>query len=1039
MTEYKDIAASQTITHLRKFDLFGSVTKEQLDCCTEREYMRNDTNCYNSPVEVKSGTTTTQLSTMIDDDLNTGLVESQTDPRGKTTFVTYDAALRSDVVTSHTGATTDANYDDSALTSSQTVNYTEGGAQKSVTTATIYDGWGRVITSVGPNGAQVNTTYDSMGRVWKQTNPFTSGQTPVETVNTFDALGRATMVTLPDGQTVQTSYTGNTVTVTDQVNRKMKREVDGLGRLVKVYEQTAAGGTPTQETNYTYDLMDRLKEVNQGSQLRKYKYDDLGRLLYEKIPEQTATINDGTGTLWTAKYTYTDHNQVSTRQDARGVVTSYSYDDLQRMTQVSYNTSGAPGVASTPSVNFTYDTTDGSATEGLLLSVSVSGQSSESYGYDASTNFLSSVTRTIGSRSYTTSYSYTQAGQVTQLTYPSTRAININHDSIGRLASIVNNSDSANYLSGISYKESGQVAQWTMGTNIVESFGYNNRLQMTSQTVTQNGQTRMSLSYGYQATAGQMGGGSTAGNAGQLMSVSGSIGGATESAAYTYDNLGRLVTSNQTSNSVSAQRRFVYDRWGNRTSVYDAVTGGNQIQSIALEQSGGAPTNRITSVTQGSTVNYSYDSAGNVTNDGSHAFTFDAENRVVSVDGGSTATYGYDHQNRRVKKTVGSTTTHYVWEGAQVIAEHNGSTGAMLNEYIFAGGRMIAREGGSSGRIFFLNDRLSARATITDGNGNIQGRQTHLPFGEELNSTGTTDKHRFTSYERDSETGTDYAVNRMDSASLGRFLQVDKMAGDGSPQRLNRYAYTRNDPINRTDPQGLDDCPTGFEWNGEECVYIGGDIDGGSVSMGDAFIDPFFGDVQGLLDGDGFIDPRQITQRAPIRPPTPRPITIDPSLLLRSSLDIGIKNFFRENPSCKEKLKAKGWDVRSALFKVRFHDVSAIGGRRARRYFNDAIGRETVEQYFSRQEALYGTPLALTNPPRNGRAIPGIYTRGGINAFLGDPELDQTPWLIHELLHFASGIASDEQLGKQLGAPPPPPGGSWSESISIYLRNGCIP
>jgi YD repeat-containing protein len=134
-----------------------------------------------------------------------------------------------------------------------------------------------VKSVVGPNGGQVNTTYDSMGRVWKQTNPFQSGQTPgAETVNTFDALGRTTQVTLPDSQTVQTAYSGNTVTVTDQVNRKMKREADGLGRLVKVYEQTSAGGTPSQETSYTYDLIDRLVEVNQGSQLRKYKFYERG-------------------------------------------------------------------------------------------------------------------------------------------------------------------------------------------------------------------------------------------------------------------------------------------------------------------------------------------------------------------------------------------------------------------------------------------------------------------------------------------------------------------------------------------------------------------------------------------------------------------------------------------------------------------------------------------------------------------------------------------------------------------------------------------
>src|SRR6185295_11841798 len=39
-----------------------------------------------------------------------------------------------------------------------------------------------------------------------------------------------------------------------------------------------------------------------------------------------------------------------------------------------------------------------------------------------------------------------------------------------------------------------------------------------------------------------------------------------------------------------------------------------------------------------------------------------------------------------------------------------------------------------------------------------------------------------------------------------RFLSVDRLPGILSrPQRLNRYVYTRNDPINRTDRVGLND------------------------------------------------------------------------------------------------------------------------------------------------------------------------------------------------------------------------------------------
>jgi RHS repeat-associated protein len=334
-------------------------------------------------------------------------------------------------------------------------------------------------------------------------------------------------------------------------------------------------------------------------------------------------------------------------------------------------------------------------------------------------------------------------------------------------------------------------------------------MQLTSQKAgtTSPYTNRMDLTYSYSASSGQMGIGSTAGNARQLMSISGTINSTTESASYTYDNYFRLVTSNQTSNSSSAQRRFAYDRWGNRTGVWNATSGGTQIQSISYPTAGSAPTNRISSVTNnGSTVNYSYDAAGNVTNDGVHTYTYDSESRVVSVDSGSTATYAYDHQNRRYKKTVGSAVTHYVWEGGQVIAEHNGSTGAVLVDYIKTADRMIAKVE-SSTTSYFLNDRLSVRITLNTS-GNMLGRQAHLPFGEDFGETGTQEKHHFTSYERDVESGTDYAWNRQYSQSVGRFMSADPYKASGyltDPQSWNRYSYTRNDPVNRVDLRGLED------------------------------------------------------------------------------------------------------------------------------------------------------------------------------------------------------------------------------------------
>jgi RHS repeat-associated protein len=176
------------------------------------------------------------------------------------------------------------------------------------------------------------------------------------------------------------------------------------------------------------------------------------------------------------------------------------------------------------------------------------------------------------------------------------------------------------------------------------------------------------------------------------------------------------------------------------------------------------------------------------------------------VDGGSTATYAYDQLNQRYKKTVGATATHYIWQDSQVIAEHNGSSGAVLIDYVYSGSRMIAKVASGTTQ-YFLSDRLSARLVL-DTSGNVLGRQAHLPFGEDFGERGgSQEKHHFTNYDRDSESGTDYAVNRQYAPTVGRFNRVDPFQQPvGEPQSHNRYAYVENDPTNSIDPLGLDAC-----------------------------------------------------------------------------------------------------------------------------------------------------------------------------------------------------------------------------------------
>jgi RHS repeat-associated protein len=768
-------------------------------------------------------------------DFDTDSPTSYSTPANVTVNTQYDNAFRPTSITWNPSGSKSYQYNDAAMSVSLTINTGAGSGQWSQN----FDGWGRVVTTIDQGGGQVLTTYDPFGRLASKTNPLPSGTASGPTTSyQYDPLGRLITTTLPDGSTISTTYSGGIVTATDEVGRT-QRQFDGLGRLIAVTEQDPTSGSLTQTTNYSYDLLNNLAQVNQGGQIRSWKWDAMGRLLYENIPEQTATINDGTGTMRSCKWTYNDFGLVTTKTDARGVLVFYGYDGLNHLTSITYNTTSAPGVAATLPVGLSYDSA-GRIISGTVGTAPVpcpppqtncSGGGgadfyyAESYTYDSSGNpGLTSLTRTtdtlnpangtlVSGQSYTTAYANDSFRKPISITYPSGRAISYNRQSTAiRLASITD--QNTTYLNNISYNPAGQVWQFYLGNGVIEGLIYDgaspgatgNRLQMTALVLTSPGGAPGNLgvlSYGYQASAGQLGTGTTAGNTGQLMSVSGTLGGQTESAAYTYDLESRLVTSSQTSNGASSNRRFAYDRWGNRTGVWDAVSGGNQLQSLTLQQSGGAPTNRIATVN--GTINYTYDSAGNLTNDGAHSYTYDAENRLVAVDGGATAKYYYDFQNRRVMKVSGGVTTHYVWEGGKVLSEHNGSNGSVLVDYIYGGSTLIAKVA-SGITSYFLSDRLSIRVSL-DSSGNVIGREAHGPFGGEFGESGQQEKHHFTNYESDPETGVDYAVNRFYAVSVGRFMSADPYKQSGylvDPQSWNRYSYAGGDPTNTVDPVGLD-------------------------------------------------------------------------------------------------------------------------------------------------------------------------------------------------------------------------------------------
>jgi RHS repeat-associated protein len=230
-----------------------------------------------------------------------------------------------------------------------------------------------------------------------------------------------------------------------------------------------------------------------------------------------------------------------------------------------------------------------------------------------------------------------------------------------------------------------------------------------------------------------------------------------------------------------------------------------------------------------------------MTNDGNNTLVYDAESRLLSAtNGGASGTYTYDGNSLRVKKISGSTTTVYLFIGAKVIAEYvNGAVPtAPTCEYIYSGGALLAKID-SSGTKYYHQDHLSNRL-VTDASGSTVAQLGHYPFGESWYNA-SNDKLLFTSYERDAETGLDYAFARYYSSRLGRFLSTDPLGGFiGDLQSHNAYAYAHNNPANRTDPSGMTDCPQdktcwdlwnllggGNFWDGRPYVGIGGGGAGG--------------------------------------------------------------------------------------------------------------------------------------------------------------------------------------------------------------------
>jgi RHS repeat-associated protein len=747
-------------------------------------------------------------------DCNGGVLLTTTDTNNQQTSYLYDSFWRPTQITRPDSVQLTYQYPTSA-SPTYVVTTPIQGTSKSISTTTI-DGLGRptevaISDASGTTYSLQDTVYDSQGGVYEVSNPYAPNGTKYWTISRYDSLGRLVKQVQPDNSNqISSSYSGFTVTITDEAGKQVKYDYDAPGRILNAYEPDPTNGNAlTVETSYTYTPLDKISTVTEGLQSRSYNYDLMGRTTSVTTPESGLVT-----------FQFNLAGLTSQRSDARGVQTNYVYDGLSRLIGQNYiipngslvsamplvcDPSGNP----TPSQNvcFFYDQGGASANALGRLTKAVDPSGSESYTFDK-LGRTTQVSKIVGTAAYNTSYQYDLANQVTSITYPSgTRVVQKNYDSLGRLCSIGASGSSCTggtlYSSGLTYSPSGQLTGLTYGNGVVGTFGYYpDRLQLQSVNYTMSSTALAGLQYWYHNDGTNCPTGAS-GNNGQIQCINDSVDSG-RNIAYTYDALSRLIRAS-TQGSTSFPQwglSWSYDRYGNRISesVSSGCVGVTCPQnSLSFSSSGGALTNRQDSMC--------FDASGNLLAETpapcpSPTYTYDGENRMT---GYQTALYTVDKSGMRVKKQIGGSSTVYIFAGSNVLAEYdNGAApSSPSREYIYSGSGLLAKiEGGVTN--YYHNDHLSARV-LTDSAGNVLGQRGHFPFGETWYENGTTTtKWKFTSYERDSESTNDYARMRSFVNRFGRFSSPDPINGGlNDPQSLNRYAYVRNDPCNRVDPLGL--------------------------------------------------------------------------------------------------------------------------------------------------------------------------------------------------------------------------------------------
>jgi len=289
---------------------------------------------------------------------------------------------------------------------------------------------------------------------------------------------------------------------------------------------------------------------------------------------------------------------------------------------------------------------------------------------------------------------------------------------------------------------------------------------------------------------------------------------AIDGASYTYDNAENRKT--RTDKRLNSTLTYGYDniyqlqtaKQGSTTKesyTYDIV--GNRLSSLGVTPYTYNTSNELMSTPS---VSYAYDNNGSVlTKSDGTQYTWDYENELTQVvlpGTGGTVNFKYDPLGRRAQKSFTqsgtTTTTDYLYDGANRIEDVD-VNGNLLARYVQGRGIDEPLEEIASGATsYHQQDGVGSVTSLSSTSGTIgSNTYTYDSYGNTTTGATVVNPFRYTGREFDTEIGIYAYRARYYDQTVGRFLSEDPVRFKGG---VNFYAYTLNDPLNWTDPFGLD-------------------------------------------------------------------------------------------------------------------------------------------------------------------------------------------------------------------------------------------